>query len=130
MADLARGTTDPERRRRERRGRWAEVFAALAVRINGWRVLAVRHRARGGEADIIAKRGSTIAIIEVKARRTEAEAIDAVGEHAWRRIEAAGDDWLMRHPYPNAAIRYDLVWVPTPLRPWRWPKRLAGAWEP
>ena len=121
---------DPERRRRERRGRRAEAFAALAVRLGGWRVVATRHRARGGEADIIAKRGKLLAVIEVKARRTEREAIDAVGPVAWRRIEAAGDDWLMRHPQPEAAIRYDLVWVPTPLRPWRWPKRLAGVWQP
>lgn len=102
----------------------------LAIRLSGWRVLAVRHRARGGEADVIARRGDLVAVVEVKARRTEREAVDAVADGAWRRIEAAGDDWMMRRNISNASVRYDIVWVPTPLRPWRWPRRLAGAWEP
>ena len=126
-----------ERRRAERRGRWAERFAAIHLALTGWRIVARNHGGgtgrggRAGEADIIARRGDLIAIVEVKARPSLAAAHDAVGEAAWRRIEAAGDDWLMRRP--NAArlsTRYDLVWVPVPLRPWRWPVRVAGAWSP
>ena len=115
----------------ERRGRRAEDFAALALRLSGWRVVARRHKAKGGEVDIIARRGDLIAMVEVKARRTEREAVDAVGPAAWRRIEAAGDDWLSRQKdATRLSIRYDLVAVLTPLRPWRWPVRFSGAWEP
>ena len=121
---------EAERRRRERSGRRAEAFATLSLRLTGWRVVATRHRASGGEADLIARRGDLVAVVEVKARRTLREAADAVSDHAWRRIEAAGDDWLMRQRRSDLSVRFDLIWVPTPLRPWRWPKRLAGAWAP
>ena len=127
--------SDPRARRlAERRGRWAEGVAVLLLLATGWRVVARRHgraggrSGRAGEADIIARRGRLVAIVEVKARRNLADALDAV---AWCRVEAAGDDWLARRPDATAlSVRYDLIWVPTPLRPWRPPKRVAGAWHP
>ena len=130
--------SDPRKRRRaERQGRRAERFAALALVLAGWRVVARNHGGgtgrggRAGEADIIARRGDLVAIVEVKARPTLRAAHDAVGEAAWRRIEAAGDDWLMRRAdAARLSIRYDLVWVPVPIRPWRWPVRVRGAWSP
>ena len=119
------------RQQAERRGRGAEAFAALSLTLSGWRVVARRHRAHGGEVDLIARRGDLVAMVEVKARRTVQDSVDSVSETAWRRIERAGDDWLMRrHDAARLSVRYDLVAVPTPLRPWRWPKRLAGAWAP
>ena len=119
------------RRRAERRGRMAETFAAFALMLSGWRVVARRHRAHGGEVDIVARRGDLVAMVEVKARRGVREAADAVPEGAWRRIERAGDDWLARCPdAARLSVRYDLMAVPTPLRPWRWPVRLPGAWAP
>ena len=120
-----------ERRRAERRGRLAEEFAALALRLRGWRILARRHRAHGGEVDIVARRGDLIAMVEVKARGSVRAAADSVPAGAWRRIERAGDDWLSRRPdATRLSLRYDLVAVPTPLRPWRWPVHLPGAWAP
>ena len=126
-------TDDPaaRRQRAERRGRVAEGFAVLALRLSGWRVLARRHRAHGGEVDIVARRGRLVAMVEVKARRTLRESADAVSPTAWRRIERAGDDWLARRPDATTlSVRYDLVAVPTPIRPWRWPRRIEGAWAP
>ena len=130
--------SDPGKRRRaERQGRRAERFAALALMLTGWRIVARNHGGgtgrggRAGEADIIARRGDLIVVIEVKARPTLHAAHDAVGETAWRRIEAAGDDWLMRRTdAAKLSIRYDLMWVPVPVRPWRWPVRVRGAWSP
>ena len=123
--------SEPRRERAERRGRMAERFAAIALLLQGWRVVARRHRSRGGEVDLIARRGDLVALIEVKARRTMPEAVDAVSATAWRRIERAGDDWLARQrDAVRLSLRYDIVAVPTPLRPWRWPVRIEGAWEP
>ena len=120
-----------ERRRAERRGHAAERFAALALMLRGWRVVARRHRAHGGEVDLVIRRGDLVAMVEVKARRTVRGAVDAVPESAWRRIERAGDDWLMRRSdAAGLSVRYDIVAVPTPLRPWRWPTHLPGAWTP
>ena len=130
--------SDPAKRRRaERQGQAAERFAALALTLSGWRILARNHGGgtgrggRAGEADIIARRGDLVAVVEVKARSSLQAAHDAVGGAAWRRIEAAGDDWLMRRAdAARLSIRYDLVWVPVPIRPWRWPVRVRGAWSP
>ena len=122
---------EPARRAAERRGRLAERFAALSLRLAGWRIVARRHRAKGGEVDLIARRGDLVAMVEVKARRSERAALDAVGHSAWRRIEAAGDDWIARRrDVTRLSIRYDLIAVPTPIRPWRWPRRFEGAWSP
>ena len=141
QAGTARETrTGPDpaaRRRAERTGRWAERLAVLHLTLTGWRIVARNHGGgtgrggRAGEADIVARRGDLVAVIEVKARPTLRAAHDAVGETAWRRIEAAGDDWLMRRAdAARLSIRYDLIWVPVPLRPWRRPVRVAGAWHP
>ena len=119
------------RRAAERRGQLAERFAALSLQARGWRIVARQYRTRSGEVDIIARRGNLVAMVEVKARRTIREAVDAVSYTSWRRIEAAGDDWVSRQPNGSElSIRYDIVAVPTPLRPWRWPSRIEGAWAP
>ncbi len=46
----------------------AETLAALFLRAKLYRILAQRYRVQGGEIDIIAQRGDTIAFVEVKAR--------------------------------------------------------------
>ena len=50
----------------ERRGRWGETVAAWWLRLHGWRILAFRVKLRVGEVDLVAKRGRTVAFIEVK----------------------------------------------------------------
>lgn len=127
--------SDPRARRAaERRGRRAERIAVLWLLLTGHRIVARGHgRAggrlgRSGEADVIVRRGRTVAIVEVKARPAYAQALDAVN---WRRVEAAGDDWLARRSdRATLDVRYDLVWVPVPLRPWRLPRHVRGAWHP
>ena len=110
-----------------RLGHRAEWLAAFALRCKGYRILAIRHRTRLGEIDLVARRGDTVAIVEVKARRSVAAAIDAVTPTARRRIEAAGDLWLAgRTDAHRLSLRYDIVAVV----PWRWPIHVAGAWEP
>ena len=58
----------------EKRGRGAETVAAWWLRLHGWRILARRARVPGGEVDIVARRGRTLAFVEVKARATADEA--------------------------------------------------------
>ena len=54
----------------EKRGRGAETLACWYLRLQGWRILARRARVPGGEVDIVARRGGTLAFVEVKARAT------------------------------------------------------------
>ncbi|MBI3275131.1 MAG: YraN family protein, partial [Methylocystis sp.] len=56
------------RRARHRGGLRAETLAALWLTYKFYKLLARRYRARDGEVDIIARRGRTIAFVEVKAR--------------------------------------------------------------
>src|SRR6476469_9051025 len=50
----------------EKRGRGAETLACWYLRLTGWRILARRARVPGGEVDVIARRGRTLAFVEVK----------------------------------------------------------------
>jgi putative endonuclease len=115
---------DPKRRSAERRGRRAEVLAALAVMLKGYRIRAWRYRCPMGEVDLIARKGDLVIFIEVKARRDLRAGIDAVTPSAARRINAAGEHWIARQPdAARLSWRTDVVVV----SPRSWPKHLEGA---
>ena len=62
-------------------------------------------------------------IVEVKARPTLVEAMDAVAASSERRIEGAADLWLARQPdHARLSLRFDLVAV----LPWRWPVHIEN----
>lgn len=112
------------RQKAYRKGHVAEWIAAIALVTKGYRIVARRYRTRLGEIDLIARRGSLIAIVEVKARPTLQDAMDAVGSTAQKRIEAAADLWLGRQAdYAQLSMRFDLVAV----LPWRWPVHVENA---
>jgi putative endonuclease len=114
------------RRRAHGKGHRGEWLAALALMLKGYRILARRFRTKLGEVDLIAKRGDVIAIVEVKARPSLAEAMDAVTPATQRRIEAAGDLWLARRAdHARLSIRYDLVAV----LPRRWPVHVENIFQ-
>ena len=52
-----------KRQEAERRGRKGEGFAALWLRLHGWKVVARRIKTPRGEIDLIARRGHTLAFI-------------------------------------------------------------------
>lgn len=114
------------RRRAHGKGHRGEWLAALALMLKGYRILARRFRTRLGEVDLIAKRGDVIAVVEVKARASLAEAMDAITPTAQRRIEAAGDLWLSRQAdHGRLSVRYDLVAV----LPRRWPVHVENIFQ-
>ncbi len=113
MADAA-----TRRRKAYRRGHRSEWLAAVALMAKGFRILERRYRTRLGEIDLIARRGDLVLIVEVKARRSLVEAMEAIARQSERRIEAAADIWLSRQPdYGRFSVRFDMVAV----LPWRWP---------
>jgi len=110
----------------EKRGRRAEFWAAMMLRLKGYRIVKMRYRTKQGEIDIIAQKGDLVAMVEVKARKGIAEALDAVTHTAQRRIINAGDTWLaQQHDYAKLSIRYDIIAVV----PRKWPYHAKGAWE-
>ncbi len=113
-----------ERRSRERSGRVSEAFAAAALVLRGYRILARRYKTRVGEIDIVAARGRRLVFVEVKRRRTFAEAEASIGGGQRRRIRRAAERWLARHPrYRNHEQSFDAIF----LAPWRWPRHIENA---
>ncbi|HRD78560.1 MAG TPA: YraN family protein [Hyphomicrobiaceae bacterium] len=116
-----------ERRARYRRGHTSEWLAAAVLMAKGYRILARRYRTHGGEIDLVAVRGQRLAFVEVKRRRTRAEAEAAIEEVQSRRLGVAVDHWLARHAgYREHEIGLDAVLV----LPWRWPIHIENALAP
>ena len=112
------------RQKAYRRGHRGEWLAAAALMLKGYRILARRYRTKLGEIDLIARRGNLVLFVEVKARRTLIEAMEAIAHESERRIEGAADLWLMRQrDYGRLSVRFDMVAV----LPWRWPVHVENA---
>ena len=117
---------DPRRRKAEANGRRAEAIAAWYLRLKRYRILARRYRTPVGEIDLIARRGRTIAFVEVKLRPSEAEAIEAVRPAAARRIVRAADYWVAAHPVATGLdLRFDLMVAV----PGRLPRHVEAAFD-
>ncbi|HSG94873.1 MAG TPA: YraN family protein [Afifellaceae bacterium] len=115
------------RRRAYRFGVRAETAAGLRLLLKGYRILARRYRTPAGEIDLIVKRGNLIAFVEVKARHSVADAMEALTPTAEQRIATAADLWLARHPAAcGLMMRFDLVLVV----PWRLPVHMPDAFRP
>lgn len=115
-----------QRARRDayRRGHRGEWLAAAALLLKGYRIVARRYRTKLGEIDLIARRGNLVLIVEVKARKTLMEAMEAIAHQSERRIEGAADLWLSRQPdYGKLSVRFDMVAV----LPRRWPVHVENA---
>jgi putative endonuclease len=108
-------------------GRAAEWAAALHLRCLGYRVLARSYRVRGGEIDIIARRGPLLVFVEVKARPNLKAAQIAIMPAQRQRIARAAAVWLTSHPTlaTTCDFRGDAIFV----APWRWPRHCPGAFE-
>ena len=115
-----------DRRRAWRRGRWAELLCAGDLTLRGYRVMARRVRSPVGEIDIVARRGRTLAVIEVKARRNADRAAEAVSARQRDRIARAAA-WLLagRPDLAGLTVRFDVMLV----SPWRRPQHLQDAWQ-
>jgi putative endonuclease len=109
-----------------RLGLSAESRAALLLVAKGYRIVARRWKTPFGEIDIVARRRRALVFVEVKARTHPDDAAEAVTERAKRRIIAAAELWLARHPDEvNRDIRFDVVLV----TPGRIPRHVVNAFD-
>ena len=112
------------RARAEQRGRRGETLAAWALRLKGWRILARRVKVRGGEVDLIARRGRTVAFVEVKWRAKAQDLDTAIDDYRLRRVVTAAHQLSPRYASADDDIRIDVML----LAPGRWPHHLANVW--
>jgi putative endonuclease len=113
------------RQEAEKRGRYAETIACWYLRLRGWRILARRARVRGGEVDIVARRGRTLAFVEVKARASEAAAAFALDDWRLRRVVVAAEQLTPRYMRSGDDVRIDAMFIV----PGRWPRHLTNVWH-
>ncbi len=120
-------SADTARVRAQKWGRWAETLAALHLRLRGYRILARNYKTPVGELDMVAKRGTTVCFVEVKARGTQHEAFEAVTTKQRRRIQRAAEQFLIHHPPLQVFdIRFDVALVTSFLQF----KHVSDAWRP
>jgi len=110
----------------ERQGRRGEGLAALWLRLTGWRILARRVKTPRGEVDLIARRGRTVAFIEVKWRARAQDFGHAIDVHRLRRVAAAAGALAPRYARSGEDMRIDVILI----APRKWPRRIANAWQP
>lgn len=110
-----------------KKGVWSEHLAALLLMAKGYRIVSRRQRTPVGEIDLIARRGKSLAFIEVKARATQVEAAESLGAIQRQRIERAAAAWCAHRPWTTAmSWRFDVVWVGRS----GLPKHIPDAWRP
>ncbi len=108
-------------------GRMAETFCVWQLRLKGYRILARGFTVPVGEIDIVAKRGGTLAMVEVKARRDLATAAESLSRRQQDRIARAAAAFLKVRPGCDGLdVRFDVMLV----RPWRPAVHLTDAWRP
>ncbi|NIX75986.1 YraN family protein [Microvirga terricola] len=108
------------------RGHRAETLALLFLLLKGYRPLARRYAAAGGEIDLIVMRGDTIAFVEVKARRAMDDALSAITATKRQRFSRAVRSWLSRNQWAEGKTwRADALFI----APRRWPQHIISAFE-
>ncbi|MGX7895238.1 YraN family protein [Tsuneonella sp. HG222] len=110
----------------EKQGREGETRAALWLQVQGWAILARRVKTPRGEIDLVARRGGTVAFVEVKWRKTTADLDFAIDQYRLARVAAAVE--CVAHEYAGQGedIRIDVIL----LAPRSLPRHIVNAWQP
>ena len=80
---------------------------------------------RGGEVDLVARRGRLLAFVEVKQRATAEGAAFALDQYRLRRVAFAAAQLAPRFARPGDDIRIDAIFIV----PRRLPLHLADVWQ-
>jgi putative endonuclease len=107
-------------------GRRSEVWAAVWLMAKGYRILGFRLKTPQAEIDLLAKRGSVLAVVEVKSRTSLEVALETVTFDQRDRLRRAGASLAAKRPTLSAcAVRVDLL----ALAPGRLPRHIPDAWK-
>lgn len=114
------------RARAEAQGRRGETLAAVWLWLTGWRILARRVRVGVGEVDLVARRGRTVAFVEVKWRASAAALDAAIDARRLARVARAAQALAPHYARSGDDVRIDVILI----APRTWPRRIANAWQP
>lgn len=95
------------------RGVWGERVALAYLTSCGWSVEAHRYRFGRHDVDLIVRRGSLVAFVEVKTRRSRVcgaplEGVSPLKRHILSRVATL---WRLRYGRPGDTYRFDIVAV-------------------
>ncbi len=96
------------------------------LRLHGWRILARRVKTPRGEIDIVARRGRTVAFVEVKWRAKRQDLAFAVDEYRLKRVAAASEAVMHRFLRESDNPRIDVLL----LAPGGFPHHITNALQP
>ena len=96
-------------------GDFGEDQACRFLKMHRYRILERNFSCRMGEVDVIARTGRFIVFVEVKLRKNAdfGEAKEFVTPAKQRRVIAAAEYWLMKHP-TELQPRFDVIEVYAP----------------
>lgn len=107
-------------------GRRAEIWAAIWLMAKGYRILGFRLKTPIAEIDLLALRGGTLAVVEVKSRTNLEVALETVTFDQRDRLRRAGAQLAANRPgLKGCGVRLDLV----ALAPGRLPRHIPDAWK-
>lgn len=94
-------------------GARAERLAAAHLERNGWTILERNWRFGRREIDLIARRGCTIAFVEVKARAgvEHGHPLESIDWRKRRDVAIAASGWIARYGRQAWEYRFDAVHV-------------------
>jgi putative endonuclease len=107
-------------------GKYAEWVGVFYLLIKGYWPLVLRYGGKGGEIDLIAKRGRTIIFVEIKLRQTHYDAASAISIHKQHLIRRKVKQWLAHNSW---ATRYTLRGDALLLGKSFWPMHIPAAFE-
>jgi len=79
----------------------------------------------GGEVDLVARRGRTLAFVEVKARYSEGAAAWSLDRYRLRRVAVAAERLSARYGQGCDTIRIDAMFIV----PGRLPRHMPDVWS-
>lgn len=97
-----------------KKGIFAEYYAAAFLTLKGYNILQRRYKTKVGEIDIIARKGSSIVMVEVKCRQSANDGLESVTPISQQRIRRAADHYLLAESCKSDKIlafdiRFDVI---------------------
>ncbi len=109
-----------------KRGHLLEYVALIHLMLKGYRILGFRLKTPRGEIDILAQKGTRLAVVEVKSRMTIEAAVESVSAVQQERLWQAG---LALQARKSQLARLDLNIDLYTLVPGHWPRHAINAFE-
>jgi putative endonuclease len=94
------------------RGHDGEWRALALLTLKGWRLIARRYGGKGGEIDLIMRRGRVVIFVEVKARAEMGAALEAITAEKQRLMRRQAARWQAENPWAREhVLRVDGVFL-------------------